>query len=454
MWSMIDSLRGIVDDLSAAFTRPSLAMTYQLLVGWVMCLGKHTLCRVARSAQPQTLADNSQRHGLDGYYNFFARSAWTPAGLAYHVAVLVLTRLKFCGRITLLVDDTLAHKRGKSVWGLGWWRDAVASTKKRVATASGHNWVVVAVAYCLPFSNAPIFALPLLARLHLPGQGQPSCPALAKVMLAEVLQWFPKQCFTLVGDGAYACKELLGDLDHARVVFVGRLRGDACVYDPRVPQPKKGKKGPKAKKGPKLPKPKEAALKADRKRTSVGEWLWQRIEAAVYGESRSLLVVNYEAVWPRVLGLHPIQIVVVRDPEKRMKDCYLFTTDLQANVQWVVIQFAWRWAIEVLFRASKQVLDIEAPKHWCQESVEKLAPWVWSMQSVIMVWYLTVGYTTPEALELRELMGAWDSEWSLRHMLGVLRRAILNETINPNSANQAELTEMVKTLKNWANLAA
>jgi hypothetical protein len=370
------------------------------------------------------------------------------------VAVLVLTRLRLFGRISLLVDDTLAHKRGKSVWGLGWWRDAVASTKKRVATASGHNWVVVAVAYCLPFSTAPIFALPLLARLHLPGKGHPSCPALAKAMLAEVLQWFPKHCFTLVGDGAYACMELLGDLDHARVVFVGRMRGDACVYDAKVPQAKKGKKGPKAKKGPKLPKPKEAALKADRKRTSVGEWLWQRIEVAVYGESRSLLVVNYEAVWPRVLGLHPIQIVVVRDPEKRMKDCYLFTTDAQANVQWVVTQFAWRWAIEVLFRASKQVLDMEAPKHWCQESVEKLAPWVWSMQSVIMVWYLSVGYTIPEALELRELMGKWDSEWSLRHMLGVLRRAILHETINPNSANQAELTEMVKTLKNWANLAA
>ena len=71
-----------------------------------------------------------------------------------------------------------------------------------------------------------------------------------------------------------------------------------------------------------------------------------------------------------------------------------------------------------------------------------------------MVWYLTAGHTLPEARELRELMGAWDSAWSLRHMLQVLRRAILNATINPNLADQAELTEMVNTLKNWANLAA
>jgi hypothetical protein len=450
---MIDSLRPLVDALSAAFTRPSFATAGQFFLGWLMCLGKHTLRRVAHSAQPQVRPDHAGRHGLDGVYNFFERSAWAPAALAYQVAVLILTRLTFLGRVTLLVDDTLAHKRGKSVWGLGWWRDAVASTTKRVATASGHNWVVLAVAYRLPGCHVPVFALPLLARLHRPGKGQPSCPVLAKQMLAEVLGWFPRYTFTLVADGAYACKELLRDLD-GRVAFVGRLRGDAALYDPRVPRAAPGKRGPKAGKGPKLPTPKEAAAKADRQRTGVGAWLWRRVEVLVYGRGRRLAAVGYEAVWPRVLGLRPIQVLVVRDPEGRLRDCYLFSTEREASAAWVVTQFAWRWAIEVLFRASKQVLDLEAPRQWGQASVEKVAPWVWSMQSVITVWYLTAGHSSPEALELRELMGDWDSEWSLAHMLRVLRRAILDATIDPNSADVGKLTEMVKTLKNWANLAA
>jgi len=155
-----------------------------------------------------------------------------------------------------------------------------------------------------------------------------------------------------------------------------------------------------------------------------------------------------------VLGYRAIQVVVVRDPSGRMRDCYLFTTDLEASLSWVITQFAWRWAIEVLFRASKQVMDIEAPQHWSQESVEKLAPWVWSMQSVVMVWYITAGHESAEAAELRGLMGDWDSEWSLRHMIQVSRRAILNATIDPNSADQDQLQEMVQTLKNWADLAA
>jgi hypothetical protein len=453
MWTMLLSLDPLVDELRPAFTQPSYGTGCELLLAWIMCLGKHTLRRAAENVHPDRVPDHSRRHGLDPYYNYFGRSAWTPTGLAHRVGVLILTRLPFYGVITLLVDDTLAHKRGKSVWGLGWFRDAVASTQKRVATASGHNWVVLAVAVCVPFTKVPILALPLLARLHLPGQGQPSCADLARAMLGEVLTWWPAWRFTLVGDGAYATKGLLGNLDE-RVTFVGRLRGDAAVYDPRVPPATPGKRGPRAKKGPKLPKPKEAAAKADRKRTTTGDWVWQEVDVAVYGCARSLRALAYEVVWPTVLGYRAIQVVVVRDPSRRMRDCYLFTTDLKAQLSWVVTMFAWRWAIEVLFRASKQVMDLEAPQHWSQESVEKLAPWVWSMQSVVMVWYITAGYESAEAAELRELMGDWDSEWSLRHMIQVLRRAILNATIDPNSAEEAELREMANTLKNWANLAA
>jgi len=452
MWPMIPSLDAVVQALAPAFSQPSFHTHCHCLLGWVMCLGRHRLCRVADTAQPQSLRDHSQRHGLDTTYNFFARSGWTVSGLAYRVAVLLLTRLRLTGVLTLLVDDTLAHKRGKQVWGLGWFRDAVASTRQRTATASGHNWVVVAIAICLPGTNAPILALPLLARLHRPGKAQPSCPQVAGALLAEVLAWFPSRRFTLVADGAYASKALLAGLDE-RVTFVGRLRGDAAVYDPRLPKPKKGQRGRKAQKGPRLPSPKAAAAKADRKRSATGDWLWQEVAVTAYGEERVLRAVAYQAVWPRVLGLRPVRVVVVRDPQGKLDDAYLFTTDLHASVAWVITQFAWRWSIEVLFRASKQVLDIEGPQHYSQAAVEKVAPWVWSLQSVVIVWYLTAGRELPEAEELRKVMGEWDSEWSLRHMIAVLRRATLNALIKPKSAEPTELLKLVEALKNCVNLA-
>ena len=454
MWSMIPTLAPIVEALAPAFTQPSAVTNCRLLLAWVMCLGRHTLRRTFESAHPDRIPDHSRRHGLDPYYNFFERSAWDPRHLAHRVGVLILTRLKLGGSITLLVDDTLAHKRGKSVWGLGWFRDAVASTQKRVATASGHNWVVLAVAVCVPFTHVPILALPLLARLHRGGKGQPSCAALARGMLAEVLGWWPERRFTLIGDGAYATEGLLRDLDE-RVTFVGRMRGDAAVSDPEgLPPARKGNRGRKPSKARRLPKPREAAAAADEEQPPAGAPCWQDVAVRVYGRARQLKALTYDVVWPRVLGDRVIKAVVVRDPSGRMKDCYLFTTDLEASLSWVIRMFAWRWAIEVLFRGSKQVMDIEAPQHWSEESVGKVAPWVWSMQSVIMVWYITSGYESAEAAEMRARMGEWDSEWSLRHMIQVLRGAILDATINPNSAKEADLREMVQTLKNWANLAA
>src|SRR3712207_1547575 len=102
MWTMILSLVPIVDQLAPAFTQPSFATTCQLLLAWVMCLGKHTLWRVAESANPQALPDHSCRHGFDTSYNFFERSAWAPQGLAYRVAVLILTQLASLGLSTLL----------------------------------------------------------------------------------------------------------------------------------------------------------------------------------------------------------------------------------------------------------------------------------------------------------------------------------------------------------------
>jgi hypothetical protein len=76
------------------------------------------------------------------------------------------------------------------------------------------------------------------------------------------------------------------------------------------------------------------------------------------------------------------------------------------------------------------------------------------MQSVVMVWYVTAGRESAEGVERRERLGEWDSEWSLRHMVQVLRSALLNAAIDPNSADESQLREMVQTLKNWANLAA
>jgi hypothetical protein len=48
------------------------------------------------------------------------------------------------------MDFTIKKKRTGFLVNFAWFRDAVASTAKRVATASGNHWVVVGLAICIP----------------------------------------------------------------------------------------------------------------------------------------------------------------------------------------------------------------------------------------------------------------------------------------------------------------
>jgi hypothetical protein len=448
VWPIIPSLDPLLQAVAIVFTEPSFQSQRDILLGWIMCIGQRTEYRVFQTIKASSVVSRVERHPFDRFYNFFSRSAWTVESLAHQLSVAVVLALNPTGLLYLVIDDTLLHKRGKTVYGLGWFRDAVASTAKRVATASGNNWVVLGLAIPIPFCPDQILCLPLLARLHLPGEGSPSCVDLAAEMLTEILRWFPDRQIVLIGDGAYAAHGLLGDLA-PQVKYVGRIRGDAEIYDPQVPPQPAGKRGRKPTKGPRLPGPRAAAALADQNRTRKGPWVWRDIEVTIYGVTRLLQVLTYQAVWPEVLGLRPIQIVVVRDPTGKFRDAYLFTTDRGASGSWVVTTLARRWSIEVAFKASKQVLEIEGPRHWCQGSIEKLAPWVWLMQSLISLWYLTVGHRLPEAETARQNLGPWDTEWSLAHWVRVLRITTMAAAINAEFDENHDCQEFIRRVKNY-----
>ena len=300
--------------------------------------------------------------------------------------------------------------------------------------------------------TSKVYCLPIHAMLHLAGKNQKSEATLAKEMLQDILGWFPERKLVFIGDGAYSANNLLGDLD-SRVTYVGVMRADAAIYDPSVPKQPKSKRGRKPEKGPRFPNPKEAVKKADSNRRGRGPWTWQTVKATAYGVTRKLQVLSFQAVWPEVRGLLPILVVLVRDPLGKFQDKYLFTTAVDADLSWVIATFSRRWSIEVTFKASKQVMKIQAPQHWCQQSIEKLSPWVWLMQSVISLWYFTAGRKLPAAQAARRRFGAWDTEWSLVHMLRILRTAILADIINPKSATKADMYQLLADLENYLHLA-
>ena len=69
------------------------------------------------------------------------------------------------GALQIVVDDTLAPKKGPHVFGIGSHLDAVRSTRQRKVFCFGHCWVVLSVLVRVPFSHRA-WALPVLFRLY------------------------------------------------------------------------------------------------------------------------------------------------------------------------------------------------------------------------------------------------------------------------------------------------
>ena len=212
MWSVVPSLDVVLQGLFLAFTQPSLETHREIFVGWLMCLGNRTEFRVFESIGGGRVS-RLERHPFDRFYNFFSRSAWMVRDLAHQVAVQLVVALQPVGELHLIVDGTLLHKSGKSVWAIGWFHDAVASTKKRVATALGNKWVVLGLAIPIPGTQLYL-CLPIHAMLQKKGKRQPGEPGLARLMLQDVLTWFPDRTILLVGDGGFSAHQLLGELDY------------------------------------------------------------------------------------------------------------------------------------------------------------------------------------------------------------------------------------------------
>jgi len=451
MWSVIPSLELILQGLTVAYTAPSFLTFQEILIGWIMCLGRRTEFRVFEAIEGEAVSRKG-RHPFDRYYNFFSRSAWTVQDFAQQIAVQIVVALNRVGELYLIVDGTLLHKSGKCVYGIGWFYDPVRSTKKRAATALGNQWVVLGLAIRLPGTQR-VFCLPIHAMLQLPGKKQPGPADLARQMLADALAWFPDRKFVLIGDGGFSAQNLLRDLDE-RVTYVGLMRGDAALHDPRTPARRKGKSGPQPKHGPRLPNPREIAKKADRAKSRGARWRWKTISVTAYSATRKFQICSFQAQWPKVFGTRPILVVVSRGLETGYGDVYLYTTRLDANPAWVVETYACRSSIEAAFKDSKQVMEIQKPQHWCQASIGKLAPCVWLMQSLITLWYFTKGKDLPAARAARKRLGPWETELSLRHMLRLLRRETLRAAISTISPRKRDLQEFVACLENYLNLAA
>lgn len=370
------TLLALVEVLRPALTRPGFDNLVVLFIGWIRATGTRSVTGAL------VAAGAAGRVHHEGFHRFFSRGTWSPDQLGRLVLEFVLRRIRVETPVRLVLDDTLAPKKGPHVFGIGCHLDPMRTTKRQKVFDFGHCWVVLALLLPMPFSRRA-WALPLFFRLY---RTQKWCERhrqpyrkkteLAREMLDLLVLLTGARRVELSADSAYCCGTVTRGLSQ-RIVLFGAMRPDAALTS--VPPPRRaGQRGRPRIVGPRVAKPE--ALVAD---TRVP---WQQCQAQLYGRMQLVHYKACHAQWYRACGTRLLSIVVVRVTTGNVPYRVFFSTDPTTSVVDLLETYAGRWAIEVCFRDLKQLFGFADSSARTQAAVERVAPFVGVSYTLLVLW--------------------------------------------------------------------
>jgi hypothetical protein len=455
---LVPSFAPFLQAFQSCFTQPSFRSFWGLVCAWILCCGRRSLTRVIQSAQL------SQFKHYCSFHRFFSRARWSLDELGHCVFRLLLP---FCAPALVgAVDDTLARKSGRHIWGADMHHDPLRSTRARPCFAFGHSWVVFSLHVSFPFAPQKYWAFPLLVRLYrkrrkngwAPGRhgrrerkqtGQATAkeyrtrPQLAVEMIQQVAGWAPDRTLRVLGDSEYAGRSVSRQLPR-QVHLISRMTLNAALYAVAPPPP--GRRGRRRKKGKRLPSPLQMAADP--------AWPWIKTTLRLYGKRVKVWYKHVDALWYSSAGQRLLRIVVVHDPTHRRHDDGFFSTDLTLAPPDILTWFSLRWPLEVCFRDVKQFLGFEDPQNRVSPATQRTAPLIFYIYDLVVIWYAQSGYQLAPQSMLQRLWYKQKNSTSFEDLLRTLRWATWQERIFADPALDAPTRKILQPLVEWAKVVS
>lgn len=382
---VLRTLLSLLEVFRPGLTQPGFANLLVVFAGWVRTSGVHAV------TEALVATGVSGRCHHERFHRFFSRGTWDPDELGRLLFMWLLRLIPDSEPIHVVVDDTLASKKGPHVFGIGTHKDAVRSTKRHAVFAFGHCWVVLAVLIRVPFSRRP-WALPVLLRLYRnvkdnarTGEPHRKKTELAREMIDVLLCWLPaERRVHLAADAAYCNDTITRGLDR-RVVLFGAMRPDAdlTAAPTRAEQKRTGRRRVR---GKAMPKPETLARNA--------RVPWQRTTATLYGRRQTIHYKTMVAQWYRACGVGLLRIVIVRLDTGHVPWRVFFSTDDNVSVRMLLETYAGRWNIEVCFRELKQLLGFAHSSARKRQAVLRVAPFVALTYTTLVAWAASTASST------------------------------------------------------------
>ena len=235
LWTWWQSL---VQPFQAVFTRPGWVRFVQWCTGMILCGEEHTITQILT-----TLGLESRWRALEYFAELGAFDR--PAVERQTLRIIEQQQPPRWGRYhPTALDDTKLHRTSKGVWGTCTYHEPAGRSPNRASTVRAHNWVVLGS--LVP--GQPWTYLPHAARLYFRTSQVPHRETFrTKTQWAvELFRQADAESaapILAVCDGAYATRTVIRPCLNPppggrRIEVVTRLREDARLYRPLVPQAK------------------------------------------------------------------------------------------------------------------------------------------------------------------------------------------------------------------------
>lgn len=408
---LVSSFVLLVQQMAGSMTAPTLASLVTVVTGWLYA-GRRTITGMIVAAG----AVGQKHHSA--YHRVFATARWGLDAVGLSLFGLLTPLLAPGGVVALSLDDTLARKRGRKVYGAGMHHDPLISSRRMKVTNWGHAWVVLAVRISVPLCPGRVFSLPVLFRLYLNRKAAGRCqrayrsrPELAAQLLHTLCEAHPNTRFHVHADSTYGCQQVLKALP-ANCDMTARLHMKAALCAPLPPRAM-GKNGRPRIHGPRVPSPEQMLRQRGR-----------RLTLTLYGRRDRVRLLETTACWYNVPG-RLLKVVVVEPLTGGRRPQAFFSTVVELAAEEVLTGYSGRWSIEEAFLGAKQHLGFEEPQGWSRLAVLRTAPMAMLLYSLVVVWFARQGQA--------HFVPAWRPWYlhkvrpSFADMLATLKQASLKE---------------------------
>jgi hypothetical protein len=148
---LVTSFAQLLQPFAPLMTAPTFANFQTIVCGWVFAERRNVTGLILA-------AGAVDRKHFSAYHRFFSTAHWSLQELGFTILDLVVPWL---GEVVhLALDDTLARKHGRRMYGAGMHHDPLLSSRGQAVMNYGHCWVVLAVVLRLPCCSQRLFALP------------------------------------------------------------------------------------------------------------------------------------------------------------------------------------------------------------------------------------------------------------------------------------------------------